>query len=258
MLDNENIFVYTNPQNVRESFSYLSKNGYGIDIRLFNPDWLRRAKVKQMGALGKALAKRGIAVVTHAPFSSLDIGSWDKHIRDYSLKTILFGLDLAAAVNSRLFVTHTGFLPETCRTDVNNWYKRFAQSYDTILTAAKKRAIPVAIENTWERETSLIRRIFRDFGKKGLRYCLDFGHANCFSEVPASEWLKTFKQYLTHLHIHDNRGEDDEHLALGKGNIDWNKNIRLLKKHKLQPTATFELERKQFTSSLRYLRNEIL
>ena len=46
----------------------------------------------------------------------------------------------------------------------------------------------------------------------------DFGHANTLGKV------NSFLPYVSkasHLHIHDNHGTADEHLALGEGLINW-------------------------------------
>jgi sugar phosphate isomerase/epimerase len=47
----------------------------------------------------------------------------------------------------------------------------------------------------------------------------DFGHANTIGKV------NDFLQHVNkahHIHIHDNNGMSDEHLALGDGTISWN------------------------------------
>lgn len=49
--------------------------------------------------------------------------------------------------------------------------------------------------------------------------CLDIGHAHCMSPHPVEEWAQKLAGEITHLHVHDNHGERDEHLGLGKGTI---------------------------------------
>jgi sugar phosphate isomerase/epimerase len=53
---------------------------------------------------------------------------------------------------------------------------------------------------------------------EGIGITCDLGHAHTLGKV------KDFLNFLPeadHLHIHDNHGELDEHLALGDGTIDW-------------------------------------
>jgi len=55
-------------------------------------------------------------------------------------------------------------------------------------------------------------------GIEGVGITCDLGHANTAGQVgPFLEHLEQFN----HLHLHDNHGLSDEHLALGDGSIDW-------------------------------------
>jgi sugar phosphate isomerase/epimerase len=55
-------------------------------------------------------------------------------------------------------------------------------------------------------------------GIEGIGMTFDFGHANTVGKV--SEFLQQV-QRADHVHIHDNHGAADQHLALGDGNINW-------------------------------------
>jgi sugar phosphate isomerase/epimerase len=55
------------------------------------------------------------------------------------------------------------------------------------------------------------------------------------------KYLEAFGDRLAHVHMHDNHGKEDEHLPLGKGNIDTHKVIRLLKEVNYDRTITFEV-----------------
>jgi sugar phosphate isomerase/epimerase len=46
----------------------------------------------------------------------------------------------------------------------------------------------------------------------------DFGHANTIGKV--NDFLP-YVNRANHIHIHDNHGMSDEHLALGEGTINW-------------------------------------
>ena len=55
-----------------------------------------------------------------------------------------------------------------------------------------------------------------------LVHCVDVGHHHVFARIPLPEWLF----YLSprrhiHFHFHDNSGRADDHLAMGKGSVDW-------------------------------------
>ncbi|MFH1074469.1 MAG: sugar phosphate isomerase/epimerase [Candidatus Firestonebacteria bacterium] len=74
----------------------------------------------------------------------------------------------------------------------------------------------------------------------GLYFHLDIGHANLHRRNPA-DFIKKFRTKIKHLHLHDNHGKLDEHLPLGKGNINFKKIIKLLRKNGYDGTLTLEV-----------------
>lgn len=63
----------------------------------------------------------------------------------------------------------------------------------------------------------------------GLAFHLDVGHFNLHGRNPLHA-AQTFKDHLTHVHLHDNDGSRDQHLPMGTGTIDWDTFIPGLKK----------------------------
>jgi sugar phosphate isomerase/epimerase len=75
-----------------------------------------------------------------------------------------------------------------------------------------------------------------------LKCHLDVGHAfieGGMGKIKA--YLTRFNDRLSHLHIHDNHGELDEHLPLGAGSIDFKKVVRWLNEIEYNKTITFEV-----------------
>jgi sugar phosphate isomerase/epimerase len=52
-----------------------------------------------------------------------------------------------------------------------------------------------------------------------MRMALDVAHSNLRSET--FDFLKTHGDKIEHIHVSDNRGRKDQHLAIGEGDIDW-------------------------------------
>ena len=77
----------------------------------------------------------------------------------------------------------------------------------------------------------------------GAELLLDVGHANLDTPYNRSEELvANFGSRLSHVHVSDNRGgQDDTHLPLGVGNINWLKIVRLLKNAGYDGTVTVEV-----------------
>lgn len=88
-----------------------------------------------------------------------------------------------------------------------------------------------------------------------LAFHLDVAHANLNSgyrganRTPA--FLEAFGDRLVHVHVSDNRGGDqDLHLPLGAGAIDWRKIVSALKEAGYDSTITLEV----FSRERDYLR----
>ena len=52
-----------------------------------------------------------------------------------------------------------------------------------------------------------------------VRFCLDYGHSHMTGNT--DDMLQRLGPYLAYTHIADNMGEDDDHLAFGRGSVDW-------------------------------------
>ncbi len=86
---------------------------------------------------------------------------------------------------------------------------------------------------------------------------LDIGHANLAPKNLTEEFFIKFKEKIVHVHVSDNKGEMDDHLPLSRGNIDWQRMIRLMKTYGYDGTITLEIfskERKYVLESRRFLR----
>lgn len=75
-----------------------------------------------------------------------------------------------------------------------------------------------------------------------LKVHLDIGHAFIENRMKGiRNYLLAFKNKLEHIHIHDNHGEEDEHLPLGKGEINFEQVAKWLKQIHYNKTMTFEV-----------------
>ena len=66
----------------------------------------------------------------------------------------------------------------------------------------------------------------------GLRFNFDIGHAHLAEgaeDERVENSLRPLQELVASVHLHDNHGEKDEHLAPFAGTIDWQKAIPLLK-----------------------------
>ena len=98
----------------------------------------------------------------------------------------------------------------------------------------------IVLENVLEEEPEYLLDIVRAADHPRLGLCLDVGHANAYSAVPAMEWLERLAPYLRHFHLHNNDGSFDAHAPLGEGGIPMKDFLQSALV--LCPAATFALE----------------
>jgi sugar phosphate isomerase/epimerase len=73
-----------------------------------------------------------------------------------------------------------------------------------------------------------------------FRHCFDVGHWNLFKNVTMEEWFSVLGSYISHVHVHDNRGLCDDHLPIGEGNIDFDLYFKLMKQYAPDTVYTIE------------------
>jgi len=124
-----------------------------------------------------------------------------------------------------------------------------AKSLRELVAYGKKHKISIMLENAGE--AGEIRK-FVDFKHvvdrvPGLFVHLDIGHAHIGGGMKGVErFVRSFGKRIAHVHISDNHGKSDEHLPLGKGNLDLKKTVKLLKSVHYNKTITFEIFTKNY------------
>lgn len=92
----------------------------------------------------------------------------------------------------------------------------YAKPYGVIV-CLENMPFPVFPIATAEHCVKMVDKLNRD----NLKICLDTGHAAIFEGADVANAVRTIGHRLEAVHIHDNRGEKDEHLYPGCGIIDW-------------------------------------
>jgi sugar phosphate isomerase/epimerase len=75
------------------------------------------------------------------------------------------------------------------------------------------------LENVYEEEPEEMRPLFESLHGSGVRFCFDPGHQSAFSTASFDSWLGVLGSFLGQVHLHDNQGDRDAHLAMGDGVI---------------------------------------
>lgn len=100
--------------------------------------------------------------------------------------------------------------------------------------------VQIVLENVLEEDPQWLLDIVKGVDDPRLKLCLDIGHANAFSGVSVMDWLESWASYISHFHIHNNDGSQDQHNALTDGTIEIEKLLN--RAQVLCPDATYTLE----------------
>lgn len=131
---------------------------------------------------------------------------------------------------------------------------------------AAKFGVQLAMENTKD-SIWMLDRILDEVGDDpettNLGICIDIGHANQSEDAgrhPVTNYLERYAGQLSHLHLHDNQGQDDEHCPPGSGTVDWPGVLAVLENIGFSGTAVLEMHkqdtppRKSLGCSLEFLK----
>lgn len=186
--------------------------------------------------IGNFADKNDIFLTMHLPYIDINIASFNDTIWEESCSGILKALDYGYKAGVKRVVLHPGSIPLKHRILCYFAKRRLKKSLKIILEKAEKYGIETTIENTYFDENDLFygvddfKKFVESFGGN-LKVCFDFGHANV-SKHGIDYSLGILKPFITHIHIHDNHGEKDEHLSLGKGTINYENYMDFLRNFK--------------------------
>ncbi len=189
------------------------------------------------------LSRHNLLVTVHGPFTDLPLGSVQSSIRKTVISIQKRAIDIAEILKAPQIVMHTGFDPKHHGTPDDSWIKRLKYSLLELLDYAKRRADgpDIALENTFEFDPTLHEAIFSQVKHEALGFCFDLAHQVVFSRSTMERWLNgPCGERLKELHLHDNHGESDEHLAVGQGCLDFNALFNWITTHGKRPVLTIE------------------
>ncbi len=175
-----------------------------------------------------AVSSCGLAVSVHAPFSDLNIASVNGPIWLETVRQINETIALAAE-HARVFVVHPGYISSSAMQCPNKALSKNNAALLAIARVAAEYGVKATIENMADVGGFLGRfpSEIKVMVKNHVGFTFDIGHANTTNSINSF-----LKMPADHIHLHDNHGLTDDHLVLGKGNVDWHKILNALRLYK--------------------------
>jgi len=179
----------------------------------------------------------------HSPFADINIASPSRPLLNAMIRRLKKSISYASDLDCQTWIFHPGL-----RTGISMFYpnREWTQNIRTSLLLfhfAEDLGVDAAVENVPEPFPFVMKSV-DDFSRfyseinEDIGLVLDIGHANINGQIES--FLKTFREKIVHVHVHDNRGEHDEHLGIQHGNIEWQKVSSLLKRVPFNKTVVLE------------------
>lgn len=109
-----------------------------------------------------------------------------------------------------------------------------AEKYGVTICAENQPFTAIAMSTVKE-----VKKLIREFNHPNFKACLDTGHANVFHDDIAED-VRLLGDDLATLHVHDNKGNWDQHLIPYMGNIKWEEFLAALKEIGYKGAFTLE------------------
>jgi sugar phosphate isomerase/epimerase len=223
-----------------DAISFAGESGFrALELNIGNVRFARQLSVaRERRRIRSTAQDQGITLALHAlDGPSLFIPS--ERVRRCAVKELSLVLDWAADIGAANVVMHLGFDMNFGVNGGNRYtHEEFGAYFKTALGEAlgalKEHAhgrARLCIENVGGFRYAVALPVVERLLGGNLGLCLDVGHTNVTPAAKRRHELAFFRRHIRHIHhshIHDNSGVRDEHLALGRGRIDFVPFFRLL------------------------------
>jgi sugar phosphate isomerase/epimerase len=182
----------------------------------------------------------GRRITLHGPFQDLAPGALDDGVLAASRRRLRQAFRYLPVFQPVAVVCHLGYEARHYAWDQERWLVRSAATWKELAALAAPYGVTVMLENVHETEPELFLEVLGRAGSPNLKVCFDVGHLLAFSTGDFPLWLETLAPVIGHLHLHDNLGDHDTHLALGAGRVPLRETLDYLASRGCRPLITLE------------------
>lgn len=231
----------------------LERNGIGVEIQDFTEPNLSREEFEKTVVFYREKLKdfKGIKSM-HGPFMDLKPASPDNDVRKLSMDKYIKNIRAAAEMNMDYIVFHSQINPdlnEDFIVELNS--QQNADAWNLILDQCKDYKGIILIENVFEKDPYMLKKLLDTINRDNVKLNLDIGHVN-LTKTPLEEWVRVLKNHLVYSHVHTNDGRFDKHNPITKEKLqDY---IKILSDNNLEILISLEYKVEDIDRELRELR----
>lgn len=228
---------------------------YPVNAEIFvDGEDLERIDGNTVDRVRRLFEGKNLKLRVHGPISEMTLGAFDPKIREVCLSRFIQAIEFADEIGAESVTLHSGFDTLNKRGCEGRYLENLVASLRVLSGEAAGRNKRLMLENTYEPAPDLLCDSLAMVGAENLKLCFDVAHHRVFGKVPLGEWLGRCAPSIEEVHITDNLGEWDDHLAPGTGRIDFRTFFGLLKENAVKPVFTFEpKDVDAFAETLKYI-----
>lgn len=231
------IFVHL-PYHVFYKYSErLSSSGYGPEI-YFNSRTIYSDE-KEIERVSNFLKENSVPCTMHAPYLDLSPGAIEESLRKITIERFLRAVHVANILKPISIVFHHNWDHWKYEDNKEEWIENAKDTFSQVLEKLDPE-IYLLFENVYDQNPEILLRLREKLNSQKVGFCFDTGHFLNFSMIPLRKWFEMVKNFLVEIHLHDNMGKKDEHLAIGDGIFPFYELFSYIKENKLQPILTIE------------------
>lgn len=214
------ILIIPDRRDLAVSVEFAKNYGAGFEYNDFSsPDVLdERESLAQM-ILDYQQADLPEVCTLHGAFYDVIPFSLDSKIREISDLRICQSIEVAKKIKAGSVIFHTNYNPFLN----SESYKKIWLEVNTVYWSnviEQNPEINIYLENMFDVVPDLLEQLSEklcQYNNYGV--CLDYAHA-ALSKTAPEEWARRLSRFVKHVHLNDNDGISDLHLAWGDGVID--------------------------------------
>ncbi|MDI9633691.1 MAG: sugar phosphate isomerase/epimerase family protein [Methanolinea sp.] len=192
-----------------DGWEIVADGSYRLDV----PSNVRR--------IDEAISSTHLGVTVHAPYADLNLATLNHPIWRESIRQVTCCIAQAAEWTDRVTV-HPGYVSPVGKIMPDRVWAQQKEALREIGQVARDHGVVACLENMIGAREFLCRDPGELLGMvdgiEGAGITIDIGHAHTVGLV--REFLPLVPR-ASHMHVHDNSGQSDEHLPVGEGTVDW-------------------------------------
>lgn len=191
----------------------------------------------------------------HAPFPSTANGLNSPEYNAFLIEMLKKTIIGCASIDCHNLVIHAFHCDRHYKMPDEEFWQKNVESYAALAETAKREGVTVCVENLMssngtgnrlagpfnrpDQAVRIVDTLNEIAGSRVFAFCLDIGHANMARNDPY-EFITALGDRLQVLHVHDNDGTTDNHVAPYWGTINWDRFIEGLAAVHFNKTLSFE------------------